>query len=105
RITVLSQTPSAFAALSAWGARQPAAAPLALRYVVFGGEALRLESLSPWIARHGDAAPALVNMFGITETTVHVTYRRISRRDVELAEGRSLIGRPLPGWVVTLRDA
>ncbi len=104
RVTVLSQTPSAFSTLSEWEARRASTFPLALRTIVFGGEALRPESLSSWIARHGDGEPALVNMFGITETTVHVTYRRIWRRDLALAGGRSPIGRPLPGWIVTLRD-
>ena len=50
-----------------------APAPPALRYVVFGGEALDLAALRPWVARHGDRQPELVNMYGITETTVHVT--------------------------------
>jgi non-ribosomal peptide synthetase component F len=56
------------------------AGALALRWVVFGGEALELEALRPWIARHGDQAPRLANMYGITETTVHVTWRRIAAR-------------------------
>jgi len=101
-VTVLNQTPSAFVALSDW--EREAALPLSLRYVIFGGEALRLEALSPWIARHGDSRPTLVNMFGITETTVHVTARRITRRDVEEARGRSLIGLPIPGWTISLRN-
>ncbi len=49
--------------------------PLALRWVVFGGEALDPQTLQPWFDRHGDAQPQLVNMYGITETTVHVTFR------------------------------
>ncbi len=101
-VTVLNQTPSAFVALSDW--EREAALSLSLRYVIFGGEALRLEALSPWIARHGDSRPALINMFGITETTVHVTVRRITRRDVEEARGRSLIGFPIPGWTISLRN-
>jgi amino acid adenylation domain-containing protein len=101
-VTVLSQTPSAFSVLSDW--EEHGAQGLSLRYVIFGGEALRLEALSPWFRRHGDMSPTLVNMFGITETTVHVTFRRIVQSDVEHAHGRSFIGRPLPGWIVTLRD-
>lgn len=103
-VTVLNQTPSAFLALSQWEERVSGAGLASLRYVIFGGEGLRLEALRPWIARHGDASPALVNMYGITETTVHVTARRITSRDVEAAGGRSLIGRPLPGWTIALRD-
>ena len=41
--------------------------------MIFGGEALEPAALAPWFARHGDARPRLVNMYGITETTVHVT--------------------------------
>ena len=48
--------------------------------MIFGGEALELQSLRPWFERYGDEQPRLVNMYGITETTVHVTYRPISLR-------------------------
>jgi syringomycin synthetase protein SyrB1 len=82
-VTVLNQTPSAFRNLEA--ADRGAAAPLALRHVIFGGEALSNAVLAPWIARHGDAAPVLTNMYGITETTVHVTHHRVSRAEVEAA--------------------
>ncbi|HZJ70013.1 MAG TPA: condensation domain-containing protein, partial [Planctomycetota bacterium] len=68
RVTVLNQTPSAFRPLIAADERLGAGAPLALRLVIFGGEALELQSLAPWLARHGDASPQLVNMYGITET-------------------------------------
>ncbi len=105
KVTVLSQTPSAFSALSGWEARLATRPELSLRYIVLGGEALRLDSLSGWMSRHGDTDPELVNMFGITETTVHVTHRRITRDDVEQAGSRSLIGGPLPGWILTLRNA
>src|SRR2546427_12358549 len=50
-------------------------AGLVLRQVIFGGEALEPESLRPWFDRFGDESPQLVNMYGITETTVHVTYQ------------------------------
>ncbi len=59
--------------------------------VIFGGEALELETLRPWFDRHGDETPQLVNMYGITETTVHVTYRPIVAADLELASGTSPI--------------
>ncbi len=67
----------------------------ALRWVIFGGEALDLPSLAPWFARHGDQAPTLVNMYGITETTVHVTYRPLKAADAA-GERRSVIGVPIP---------
>ena len=60
---------------------------LSLRYVIFGGEALDLQSFKPWFERHGDRRPQLVNMYGITETTVHVTYRPSTMADVQQAAG------------------
>lgn len=91
-VTVLNQTPSAF---RQWIQAEETAGPrpLALRYVIFGGEALDMQSLRPWFDRHGDVHPRLVNMYGITETTVHVTYRPLARNDVAKA---SVIGIPIP---------
>ncbi|QFZ20989.1 non-ribosomal peptide synthetase [Saccharothrix syringae] len=100
-VTVLNQTPTAFAGLSAAvaAAGYPATA---LRLVVFGGEELRPGSLRPWVSHYGDDRPVLVNMYGITETTVHVTSRRIRRAD--LGSTRSPIGRPLPDLRVHVLD-
>jgi acyl-coenzyme A synthetase/AMP-(fatty) acid ligase/acyl carrier protein len=98
RVTVLNQTPSAF--------RQIAAAPvdeLMLRLIVFGGERLDVGMLADWFDRHGDEEPQLVNMYGITETTVHVTYRRIVRADLTRPR-LSPIGVPIPDLRVSLRD-
>ncbi|NBI50351.1 non-ribosomal peptide synthetase [Burkholderia sp. ISTR5] len=103
RVTVLNQTPSAFRQLVAEEERNGREAELALRQVIFGGEALELSSLRGWIDRHGDDAPTLVNMYGITETTVHVTYRRITLADVRGHSG-SLIGEPLPDMMLRLVD-
>ncbi len=105
RVTVLSQTPSAFRQLVAHeesAGNAPAA--LALRWVVFGGEALDLPMLAPWVARHGDREPRLVNMYGITETTVHVTYRELTAADIAAGKG-SVIGEPIPDLTVHLLDA
>src|SRR5439155_11212938 len=74
---------------------------LALRLVIFGGEALELQSLKPWFARHGDERPQLVNMYGITETTVHVTYRPL--RSADVISG-SVIGAPIPDLRVYILD-
>ncbi|HEX6903706.1 MAG TPA: non-ribosomal peptide synthase/polyketide synthase [Thermoanaerobaculia bacterium] len=97
RVTVLNQTPSAFRQLIWAGEGKPA--DLALRYVVFGGEALEPASLAPWFERYGDERPRLINMYGITETTVHVTYREISAKDVA-----SAVGCPIPDLGVYLLD-
>ena len=103
KITVLNQTPSAFRQLIWAEESAPAARRLSLRSVIFGGEALGLESLRPWFARHGDQQPRLVNMYGITETTVHVTCRPILRADVEAGLG-SVIGQPIPDLEIILLD-
>jgi amino acid adenylation domain-containing protein len=102
-VTVLSQTPSAFAPLiEAESSVEPRRAR-ALRYVVFGGEALDPGILRPWFDRHGDQSPRLVNMYGITETTVHVTYRPLTRADVD--SSGSLIGAPLADLKIHLLDS
>ncbi|HET8646862.1 MAG TPA: AMP-binding protein, partial [Vicinamibacteria bacterium] len=79
-----------------------------LRWVIFGGEALDLGSLRGWWERHGEERPRLVNMYGITETTVHVTRRELGVSDAGLGSriGRGLgdlslyvldgVGEPLP---------
>ncbi|MEP5767386.1 amino acid adenylation domain-containing protein, partial [Nisaea sp.] len=102
RVTVLNQTPSAFRQLLQADPEQ--ATPLALRYVIFGGEALDPTMLRPWFERRGDSTPQLVNMYGITETTVHVTYRPLSASDAE--RPASLIGEPIPDLqLYVLNDA
>ncbi|MFD4205311.1 amino acid adenylation domain-containing protein [Micromonospora tulbaghiae] len=103
RVTVLSQTPSAFRQLIAADAAGPAGGFPDLRYVVLGGERLDVAMLRPWIARHGDDRPELINMYGITETTVHVTHRRI--RSADLADpGVSPIGVPIADLRIRLCD-
>ncbi|MFE2328286.1 amino acid adenylation domain-containing protein [Streptomyces sp. NPDC059385] len=96
RVTVLNQTPSAFYQLVQADAEDPrTGARLALRTVVFGGEALDLRRLADWYERHADDAPVLVNMYGITETTVHVTHQAIDRVSATTLPG-STIGRAIP---------
>ena len=103
RVTVLNQTPSAFQQLIQAEETGGPEDNLALRLVIFGGEALELQSLKPWIKRHGDTKPQLVNMYGITETTVHVTYRPIAAEDVQSGRG-SVIGVPIPDLQVYVLD-
>ena len=92
-VTVLSQTPSAFYALQAADALQPELGrQLKLEAVVFGGEALEPQRLSTWLAAH-PGSPRLINMYGITETTVHASFREILAGDVDSAV--SPIGVPL----------
>ncbi|BAY66479.1 amino acid adenylation domain-containing protein [Calothrix brevissima NIES-22] len=103
QVTVLNQTPSAFRQLIQAEAIAKTSANLALRWVIFGGEALELQSLKPWFERHGDKMPKLVNMYGITETTVHVTYRPITNADLTSNAG-SVIGCPIPDLQVYVLD-
>ncbi|GLZ28518.1 hypothetical protein Lesp02_07080 [Lentzea sp. NBRC 105346] len=79
RVTVLNQTPSAFYALNP----HP---DLALRTVIFGGEALDPRRITPWFGR----GISLVNMYGITETTVHVTYAELDRSHETSVIGRQI---------------
>ncbi|MDZ7929689.1 MAG: amino acid adenylation domain-containing protein [Rhodococcus sp. (in: high G+C Gram-positive bacteria)] len=99
-ITVLNQTPAAFYSLI--DADREATTPLSLRYIIFGGEALDLRRLAPWYDRHADGAPQLVNMYGITETCVHVTFRFLRSEDA--TAGASMIGVPIPGLSVFVLD-
>lgn len=102
-VTVLNQTPSAFGQLIPIAADAPESPELKLRWVIFGGEALQLGMLAPWFARLGDERPCLVNMYGITETTVHVTWRPLKQADVTAKLG-SVIGRPIPDLTLHLLD-
>ena len=104
QVTVLNQTPSAFEALVDFDQQcglPPTA--LALQQVIFGGEALELHLIKPWLERHGDQKPQLINGYGITETTVFVTFHRVL--STELGGGHSsLIGRPMADLTVYLLD-
>ncbi|MGW0737093.1 amino acid adenylation domain-containing protein [Streptomyces sp. NPDC002851] len=101
RVTMLSQTPSAFNQLIAEDAGRSERLPL--RRVVLAGEALHFSDLRPWVAKYGDAAPQLINQYGPTETTVYASCRRV--RAADLSEGRSLIGGPLPDLRFLVVDA
>ncbi|MEV0677472.1 non-ribosomal peptide synthase/polyketide synthase [Actinosynnema sp. NPDC050436] len=80
-VTVLNQTPSAFYQLLP---EQPDP-----RLVIFGGEALDLAKVKGW-----QGSGTLVNMYGITETTVHVTH----------TEADGSIGVPIPDLRVYVLD-
>jgi amino acid adenylation domain-containing protein len=103
QVTVLNQTPSAFYQLIRAEESSATAKDLTLRLVIFGGEALELQSLKVWFDRHVDQSTRLVNMYGITETTVHVTYRPLTAADLSMVSG-SVIGRPIPDLQVYVLD-
>lgn len=102
-VTVLNQTPSAFRQLISVEQTIQANPPLRLRYVICGGEALELQSLKPWFERHPAGHPQVVNMYGITETTVHVTFREIREADLRSGLG-SVLGNPIPDLRLYLLD-
>ncbi|WP_433258995.1 amino acid adenylation domain-containing protein [Streptosporangium sp. CA-135522] len=102
RVTVLNQTPSAFYQFMR-AERAVSGAGSSLRYVIFGGEALDPGRLEEWYDRHPETAPVLVNMYGITETTVHVTYAPLDRRMAVSGAG-SAIGVGIPDLRVYVLD-
>ncbi|MDJ0835576.1 MAG: amino acid adenylation domain-containing protein [Acidobacteriota bacterium] len=102
-VTVLNQTPTAFRQLIPAVLEDPhAEEKLCLREIIFGGETLDLPVLAPWIARFGHDRPRLVNMYGITETTVHITLRPIEKQDLDLP--RAPIGMPIPDSCLHVLD-
>ena len=97
QVTVLCQTPSAFYQLMAADTNSPQlSGQLALRSVVFGGEALDPKRLQEWYTHHPQDTPVLTNMYGITETTVHVSHTTLDTNRVAHPHGASLIGQPIP---------
>ncbi|MGP0173587.1 amino acid adenylation domain-containing protein [Pseudomonas sp. NCHU5208] len=99
QVSVLNQTPSAFDALSSVAVDHPASLEH-LRYVIFGGESLEPARLAGFHQRFGHVA--LVNMYGITETCVHVTFKALQQADIDA--GISNVGRPIPTTEVYVLD-
>jgi amino acid adenylation domain-containing protein len=101
-VTVLNQTPSAFRLFMQADAGQNPDDLDKLRAVIFAGEALDIQSLKTWFDRHGDEQQRMVNIYGITETTVHASYRVITKADLEST--RSMVGVSLPDAQLYLLD-
>jgi amino acid adenylation domain-containing protein len=101
RVTVLNQTPSAFSLLAQHALSFRERPHLALRYVIFGGEALDPVQLEQWREVYGHVA--LINMYGITETTVHVTFKELTWEG--LASHVSNIGVPIPTTTTYIMDS
>lgn len=102
RVTVLSQTPSAFGQLIEADDAVPGGGVSSVRLVVLGGESLDARMVARWFTRYSPAACRVVNMFGITETTVHVTVHTVT--PAEALQGSRKVGRALPGWSISVRD-
>ncbi|MBY4004496.1 amino acid adenylation domain-containing protein, partial [Rhodococcus fascians] len=110
KVTVLNQTPTAFyqfaeadRVATAAGGSADGSDALSLRYVIFGGEALDLGQLGRWYARHEETSPTLVNMYGITETTVHVSHLALTEQFAASASA-SVIGQAIPALRVAVLD-
>jgi amino acid adenylation domain-containing protein len=104
RVTVLNQTPSAFYQLMTEEEKEPPELDSHLRYIIFGGEKLDPSLLTPWVRRYSPEKVQLINMYGITETTVHVTLCNLSLAAIIGSSGGSPIGRPLPETTVYIVD-
>jgi tyrocidine synthetase-3 len=96
-VTVLNQTPQAFYHL-AGVVKKEGVETLAshLRYVIFGGDKLEPAYLKEWVLRYPLNRVQLVNMYGITETTVHVTIYPLAENDIRASYPVSPIGKALP---------
>ena len=103
KVTVLSQTPSALYGLFDVLLNASQTVDLALRYIVFGGELLDANRLQPWLKRYGDEKPQLINMYGTTETTINISYRRFRLEDIKNIPG-SDIGKPLNNMQAYILD-
>jgi nonribosomal peptide synthetase DhbF len=105
QVTVLNQTPSAFYALTQTESQLLAQGdnPLPLRSVIFGGEALNMHQIKRWWSLYAPGQPRLINMYGITETTVHVTWLELTQTLAD-TDG-SPIGEAIPGLEVHLLNS
>jgi amino acid adenylation domain-containing protein/non-ribosomal peptide synthase protein (TIGR01720 family) len=101
KVTILNLTPLAFEQFSYVATNNDS--ELSLRHIIFGGDKLHLESVREWFDKFGDAQPVLTNMYGITETTVHVTYKKLTLTDVRENKG-SLIGVPIADLTAYILD-
>ncbi|WP_345027411.1 amino acid adenylation domain-containing protein [Flavivirga jejuensis] len=99
KVTVLNQTPGAFYLLQELYLSTYSATDI--RYIIFGGEALSPLKLQEWYKIHPQSK--LINMYGITETTVHVTFKRI--QEAEINSGISNIGKAIPTLSCYILDA
>src|SRR5262249_12176216 len=98
-VTVLNQTPSAFYQMM----EVDQGHKLAIRYVIFGGEALEFARITDWYRRHPDGCAILINMYGITENTVHVIYIVINQTII-IKNAGNLIGRGISDLCVYVLD-
>lgn len=101
QVTVLNQTPSAFQQLLT--VIKPDDYSLKLRYVIFGGEQLIPKTLAPWLQLLPESKTQFINMYGITETTVHTSYFPLTT-ELMANSTCSHIGQALPGLQIYILD-
>lgn len=104
-ITVLNQTPSAFNAFATQAIRNVYNYKLPLKYVIFGGEAINPQTIQNWIKHYPTYQTKLVNMYGITEGSIHVTYQQIEADTLYKHSFGTPIGKPLLGNYIVLLDS
>ena len=104
KVTILNQTPGAFYKFIDTILEIRNSLSLNLRYVIFGGDKLDVSKLGNWISIYPIDKVALINMYGITETTIHVTFHRITDKEIEFSDGSSNVGIPLPETRVYILD-
>ncbi|MCG4262579.1 AMP-binding protein, partial [Acetobacter senegalensis] len=104
QVTLLNQTPSAFIPLMQVDL-EASDKMSSVRGIVFAGEKLELRTLRTWMEVRGETTPQLVNMYGITEITVHATYRTVTLEDIHRDDGQSLVGVAIPDLSVQAMDA
>jgi amino acid adenylation domain-containing protein len=102
KVTVFNQTPASFYALEKVDSENRGAQLTSIRLVIFGGEALDTSKLDVWFKRYPSTKCRVVNMYGITETTIHVTFRNVHAREQDyLAKS---VGKALAGWEISIRN-
>jgi len=100
KISILNQTPSAFYLFSTALIGKGNVGGIDLRMVIFGGESLSLKTLKSWVEYYPTDKISLINMYGITETTVHVTYKQLTADCFTTSVEN--IGQPLPHMQVDI---
>lgn len=103
-ITVLNQTPSAFSIFTTEAIKNVYSCKLPLKYIIFGGETINTHSIFSWLKYFPSYQTKLVNMYGITEGSIHITYQLIDENSIRNNDYGTPIGKPLLGNNIVLLD-
>lgn len=102
KVTIFNQTPASFYTLQKIDFEKRGSKLSSLRLIIFGGEALDTSKIQSWFQKYPSAKCRIINMYGITETTIHVTYRNVYRRDPKYLSNS--VGKALSGWEISIRN-